>query len=149
MKLVKVLKKPRYFALAVLSSLSMLALYIYSQLLGALQNFDVWIKTIPWYNAVLLFVFTVFFGVTFSFQVFTWRQPKTCSATKKLSGTGTSSIGTIGLFFVSQCPACASFSALFLPVSAIIFLTQYSWLLTLGSIGLLVLALNYLGAFKE
>ncbi|MEK6941241.1 MAG: hypothetical protein AABW85_00060 [archaeon] len=135
--------------LAFFSSILMLAVYVYTQLLGIIENLDVWIATITWLNGILLLIFITLFGVTFSYQVFLWRQPKTCSLNKKFSGAGASGIGTFGLFFVSQCPACASLGTLLLPISVAGFLSEFSWLLNLLSIGLLLFTLNYLGAFKK
>lgn len=149
MKLFEVLKKPKYLALAVISAIIVSVIYIYTQVLGNIHNVDVWFATIPFYNAVLFSVFAVLFGVTFSFQVFNWFAPKTCSLNKKAGSAGTSGIGTAGLFLVAQCPACASLGSLFLPISAISFITEFSWLINLFSIGLLLFTLNYLGAFKK
>jgi len=58
-------------------------------------------------------------------------------------------IFAFGLFFVAQCPACASLGVLFLPVSVIGVLTQFGWLINLLGIGLLLFAINYLGGFKK
>lgn len=149
MKLFEVLKKQNYFLLAVFSSILMLAVYIYTQLLGIIENIGVWLATIPLHNAVLLIIFTILFGVTSSYQVFLWRQPKTCSVNKKISTAGTGGIGTFGIFLVAQCPACASLSALFLPISVLAFFSEFSWLINLVSIGLLLFTLNYLGGFKK
>lgn len=148
-KLLQVLKRPGYLALALASAAAMLALYIYTQLLGILENLDVWLAVLPLHNAVLLAVFTLLFGATFAYQAYVWREAKTCSAWQKAAGTGASSSGTFGLFFVAQCPACASLGALFLPLSATAVLMQYSWLLNLAGIGLLLFTLNYLGAFQR
>lgn len=149
MKLLEVLKKPKYLGLSVISTIIIAIVYIYTQVLGIIENLDIWFATIPWYNAILFVIFATLFGITFSFQVYNWFQPKTCSINKKISGAGGSGAGTIGLFLVAQCPACASLGALFLPVSALTFLTEFSWLVNLLSISLLVFVLNYLGAFKK
>ena len=149
MNLAEVLKKPEYILLAFVSASITLVVYVYTQLLGIVQNLDVWLATIPWYNAFLLLVFIVLFVVAFSYQVFLWRQPKICSIKTKVKGTGTSSISMLGMFLVAQCPACASLGILFLPASAMFFLAQYSWLVNLISIALLLFTLNYLGAFKK
>jgi hypothetical protein len=149
MKLTEVLKKPKYLALAAASTAAIAFIYAYSQVLGVIENITLWLQIIPWYNAVLVSVFSILFGVTFSFQVYNWFQPKTCKVSKKVQGIGSSGIGTIALFFVAQCPACASLGALFLPLSLIGFLAEYGWLINLFSIGLLIFTLNYLGAFKD
>ena len=149
MKVLKVVREPRYLALAIASAVLMLAIYVYAQLLGAIQNLDLWISIIPPLNAVLLVTFVIVFGITFSFQVYTWMQPKACDLGTKAKGAGTSSIGTIAMFLVAQCPGCASFGLLLLPTSAAIFVMQYSWVLNLAAIGLLLFTINYLGGFKE
>ncbi len=127
----------------------MLGLYIYTQVLGIIENIDVWLAIIPLHNAVFLIIFTALFGATFSYQVFLWMQPKTCSVNKKIGAAGTGGIGTFGIFLVAQCPACASLSALFLPISALAFLTEFSWAINLFGIGLLLFTINYLGGFKK
>ncbi len=148
-KILQVLKKPKYIALAIISAIIVSIIYIYTQVLGNIHNIDVWFATIPLHNAILFSIFAVLFGVTFSFQVFNWLAPKACSLNKKIGSVGTSGIGTTGLFLVAQCPACASLGSLFLPISAIGFMTEFSWLINLASIGLLLFTLNYLGAFKN
>ena len=149
MKLIKVLKKPKYLALAAVSAIIMAALYIYTQVLGIIENIDIWFSILPLHSAILFSVFLILFGITFSFQVYTWFQPKTCSIGRKVGGAGSSGAGTAGLFLIAQCPACASLGALFLPVSVLGFLAQYGWLITFFTIGLLLFTLNYLGAFKK
>lgn len=149
LKLLSVLKQPKYFLTAIFSSIAMLSIYIFTQLLGIIQNIGIWIATIPWYNAILLSIFTILFGITFAYQISLWFGAKTCPTNIKIKGTGASSIATIGAFFVAQCPACASLGALFLPISATVFLAQYSWALNILSISLILFTLNYLGAFKN
>lgn len=149
MRLLKVLKQPKFLLIAIISSLLMLAVYVFSQLLGAIQNINVWIATIPLHNAILLGVFIALFGITFSYQLSLWFGPKICSTTQKLKGSGSSSLGTIVPFFVAQCPACASLAALFLPISALPLITKFSLIIMIASISLLAFTLNYLGAFKK
>lgn len=148
-KLLKVLKDKKYLLLAVISSIIMFFIYVYVQLLGIFQNFDVWLKIIPIQNLVLLIAFLVLFGITFSYQVYLWRQPKLCSTGEKIKGAGTTSIPILGLLFVAQCPACTSFAILFLPLTTVAFISQISWIISLIAIGMLLFTLNYLGAFKE
>ena len=149
MKLVEVLKKPKYFALSIVSTILMVIIYIYTQVLGIIENIDIWFAVLPWYNAILFSVFAILFGITLSFQVYNWFQPKICSIEKKVGSAGGSGAGTMGLFLVAQCPACASLGTLFLPVSVLGAITEFSWLINLFSIGLLLFILNYLGAFKS
>ncbi len=144
-----VLRKPAYVLLAVLSGIFLLLVYAFTQVLGNPENLDIWLADMPWYNAVLTAVFIALFGLAFAFQIFLWRQPKTCSVQQKVAGAGTSGAGSIGFFLIAQCPACASLGSLFLPLSAVAFLTQYSWFFNLLTIGVLLFTLNYLGAFKK
>ena len=148
-KIIKVLKQGKYFAIALIAVLVMVFVYIYKQVLGNLHNVDIWFKIIPWYNAVLFAIFAILFGVSLSYQIYMWGQPKICKTSDKVKSAGTTSIPTLGLFFVSQCPACASLGALLLPLSAIGVLTEYSWLINLVAIGLLLFTINYLGGFKK
>ena len=149
MKIFNVLKKGRYLAIAVISTILLTGTYIYSQVLGIWQNIDLWFTVIPWYNALLFVIFTAMFGVTLSYQIYVWKQPKVCGIRQKIKGAGTSGVGTGALFLVAQCPACASLGALFLPFSVIGVFVKFSWLINLITIGLLLFTLRYLGAFKR
>ena len=149
MKIVEVLKMKRYLALAVVSSLVMSFIYVYTQVLGNLHNVDLWITIIPWYNAIFFIIFAALFGITFAYQVYLWKQPKMCAISTKAKGAGTGSLGTLGTFLIAQCPACASLGALFLPISVTVALTKFSWLINIISIGLLLFTLRYLGAFND
>ncbi len=149
MRILKILRKSNYLALAIISSLGMSLLYIYTQVLGIVQNIDLWLTIIPWYNAILFISFAILFGMAFSFQIYNWRQPKVCPANAKVKSVGASSGATFGLFMVAQCPACASLGVLLLPASAIGILTQFGWLINLFGIGLLLFTINYLGGFKK
>ncbi|PIN85124.1 MAG: hypothetical protein COV47_03905 [Candidatus Diapherotrites archaeon CG11_big_fil_rev_8_21_14_0_20_37_9] len=149
MKLLKVLAQPKYAALAGVSAAIMVAVYIYTQVLGNAHNISVWFAAIPLENLGFFIVFTALFGITFSFQVYNWLQSKTCTTNQKAGAAGSSGIGTAGLFLVAQCPACASLGALFLPLSAITFITEFSWLINLAGIGLLIFTINYLGGFRN
>lgn len=149
MKIINVLKEPKYLAVAVLSSLGMLALYAYSQVLGAVGNLDLWISVMPWYNKALLSVFVVLFGVATAYQVYAWRQSKSCSISTRGGTIGANSTGTFGVFLVSQCPACSSIAALFLPFSATLLIATYGWLINLAGIAIILFTINYLGGFKK
>lgn len=149
MKIFDVLRTPKYLIIAAASSAGMLALYAYSQVLGAVGNLDLWLAVMPWYNKVLLSVFLGLFGMATAYQVYLWRQPKACSVYAKSGGIGASSAGTFGVFLVAQCPACASIAALFLPVSVGLFLGNFGWLITLSGIAMIIFTINYLGGFKK
>jgi len=149
MKLFNVLKQPQYFLIFIVSSMAFSAIYIYSQVLGIVENIILWITIIPWYNAILFVVFVALFGITLSFQIYNWRQPKTCSINQKRAGASVGGIASFVGLLVAQCPACASLGVLFLPFSAVTFLTEFSTALNLLSIGLLLFTINYLGGFKK
>jgi len=149
MKIVEVLKMKRYLAIAIISSTAMAFVYVYTQVLGIIENVDLWLTIIPWYNAILFIVFTGLFGVSFAYQIYLWKQPKVCATGTKVKGIGTGGIGTMGVFLIAQCPACASLGVLFLPISVVGFFTQFSWLLNILAIGLMLFTLRYLGAFKK
>ncbi len=149
MRLMNVIQKPQYGLLAIISALIFLLVYVYTQVLGNLENVTVWAANVSPIHAVLLIIFVALFGITISYQVFLYKSPKLCSREKRTNATGVHSIGTLGIFLVAQCPACASLGALFLPIGAITFFTQYAVWLNLLSIGLLLFTLHYLGAFQS
>ena len=146
-QLAYVLGKPNYQLLAAVSATLMLVVYMLSQVLFVRENLDVWLANIPPVHGALLLVFVGVFGITFAYQVYLWRQPKMCSTSQKMGGGGVSVFGTIGKFFIAQCPACASLGAFFLPVASLSFIGQNTIWLNLLSIGLMVFTLHYLGAF--
>lgn len=148
-KIFNVLKKPHYLVLAIFSSLAFLLIYVYTQLLGIVQNLGVWLATIPVQNALLLLTFTAIFGITFSYQVFLFLQPKFCDRNQQVKGVGAGGIGTLGMFFVAQCPACASLGVFFLPLSVLSVFSKYGWVFNLIGIFLLLFTIHYLGGFKK
>lgn len=148
-RLLNILQKRFYFGIALLASLAMLTMYIYTQVLGIVQNIDIWLASIPLINLILTIIFSFMFGTVFAYQLYLWKNPKTCPISNRLTGSGPAGIGAVGALLVAQCPACASLGTLFLPLSAITFLAQYGMYITLVSIGLLVFTLHYLGAFQK
>ena len=52
MKIIDVMKMKKYIALAIISSVVMSMIYVYTQVLGNLHNVDLWLTIIPWYNAI-------------------------------------------------------------------------------------------------
>ncbi|MEK6902609.1 MAG: hypothetical protein AABX02_03415 [archaeon] len=149
MRLGFVLQQPFYAGIAILSAILFFLVYVYTQVLGNLENVPIWIANISPIHGVLLIIFVALFGITLAYQVFLYQRPKLCSREKRTQATGVHGIGTLGIFLVAQCPACASLGALFLPIGAITFYTQYAAWLNLLSIGLLVFTLHYLGAFQS
>lgn len=140
---------PKYFLIAVASIVVMTALYAYSQVLGIVQNLDIWLGVMPWYNAVLFSAFAIIFGVATAYQVYVWKQPRACSISARRGGIGANSAGTFAVFMVAQCPACVSIGTLFLPFSAILFISNFGWLINIIGIAMLLFTINYLGGFKK
>jgi len=145
MKIVHVLKQKKYLAIAFSSSIAMSFIYIYTQVLGIVENLDIWFTIIPWYNTLLFIIFAALFGVTLAFQIYLRRQ-KVCDIK---GSAGTTSGATLATFFVAQCPACASIGALILPASIFQIFIKYSPVINIISIGLLLFTLNYLGGFRK
>lgn len=145
MRIIKVLKIRKYALIALVTFLVFSSVYVYTQVLGIVQNIDLWLATIPRINLLLFLIFASLFSITVSFQVYNWQQKKVCNV--KSVGTP-SSAGLLSLF-VAQCPACASLGALFLPLSVSAFLTKYSVVIDLLSISLLLFTINYLGGFQN
>lgn len=140
MRLIEMLKTPKYFALAVIATAIVL---VAEQFLSS--------GTAELSSSVLPVAFAALFGATLAFQIYIRLTPSqcTCDNSKKLKGLEASSAGTLGMLVAAQCPACTYVGVMLLPVSAAGFLSQYNWIISLLSIGLLLFALNYLGAFKE
>lgn len=149
LEILKVLSKPRYALLAALSAASMAALYAYSQVLGVVENLDVWLGVMPWYNAVLFSAFVFLFGAATAYQVYLWRRPKSCSLSSSGGSIGANSGATFAVFMVAQCPACTSIGTLILPFSAVLFFAQFGWLINLLGIAMLLFTINYLGGFRK
>lgn len=149
MKILEVLKIRKYLIIAIISSVIFGFFYIYTQVLGILDNLDLWFTVIPWYNAALFVIFAALFGITVSFQIYLWKQPKVCATSAKAKGGGVSGAATFVGLLIAQCPACASIGALFLPLSVLTIFTQFSIVFNLVSIGLLLFTINYLGGFRK
>ena len=148
MRLFHILFRPYHFLVAVISSLLMGGIYVYSQVLGNLSLVGVWVATIPILHAFLLVVFLLLFGASMAYQIHLWKSPKVCSLSQRAKGGGLSGAGTLGIFLVAQCPACASLGALFLPLSTLTIIGEYTIWLNAASILLVLFTLHYLGAFR-
>ncbi|HLC76637.1 MAG TPA: hypothetical protein VJH04_00365 [archaeon] len=146
LKILSVMKLPVHFALALFSTIVFALIYVYTQVLGVIHNVDIWFANISPVNLTLFVIFSALFGIAMSFQIYNWRQPKTCNIK---GSAGSTSAATVISLLVAQCPACASLGALFLPFSVITFIGEFSVWITLASIGLLLFTINYLGGFKQ
>ena len=147
MKLIDVLRKPRYALASFLSSTAMFWAYAYAQNLGIIENIPFWLTIITPENAILLFLFTTLFGFWVAFFWYGLRE-KSCEIpiTKGgLAGSGAS----LGGFIVAQCAGCLSLITLLLPLSASILLLKYNTILNVLSVLLLTAALWHMGAFRK
>jgi hypothetical protein len=124
MKLLEILSKKRFLAVALSAALVVLCLYVYFQLVGITGNLGVWLSNLAWYNAALLGVFCALFGATFAYQAYLWSKPSTCPIDVRMKGTVPHTASGLTALFVAQCPGCATFTALFLPASAVSFLGE-------------------------
>lgn len=125
-----------------LAAAGMLVAYPWLQSVG---NVDIWFAVIEPWNLALYLAFSLLFGLMVSLQVHSFRK-KTCSI-RGSSAPGLA--GTIGGFFVLQCPSCAVLLSFFMPLNAIIFIATYNTWLTLGTIALMLLAVHLLGGFRK
>lgn len=146
--LIRTLSQPWYTFMAVVFAIGILLVYVYSQVLGNVQNVDVWVANLSETRAAMLIVFGILFGITLSYQISLWMGKRACPIHRQAKGTGASGLSTIGIFLVAQCPACASLGALFLPLSVVTLLGQYAEWLNIASILLMLFTLHYLGAFE-
>ena len=73
LKLIEILKMPKYSAIAALSAIIFAFVYMYAQVLGNIDNIIIWIQLIPWYNVVFFIMLAAVFGITMSFQIYTWN----------------------------------------------------------------------------
>lgn len=146
MKIFNVLKNKNYFIIFVTISLAFGIFYVYTQVLGNIENMVFWLIRAPSLNLVLFLVFDVLFGAAMTYQIYLRRQPKTCNIKKTI---GASSGATLLGLLIAQCPACASLGVLLLPFSVISFLTGLTTLINIINIAVLLFVINYLGGFHK
>ena len=149
MLVIDLLRNPRYLLIAIAASVGMSLVYAYTQVLGVVGNLELWITVMPWHNRILFAIFSALFGILTAFQLYLLRQPKVCSLPRAGGSVGANSGATFAVFLVSQCPACASIGALFLPASAILLIGNFGWAITLVGIALMLFMINYLGGFRS
>ena len=64
MEIIEALKIRKYFIIAVVSSILFAAIDIYAQVLGIVQNVDLWFAIVPHINLVFFIIFVALFGMT-------------------------------------------------------------------------------------
>lgn len=149
MRLINTLKNPKYAGIFIISAVFIFSLYVYTQVLGIVENIDIWFATAPWYNIAMLIIFSLLFGAFVSYQIYVWKSPKTCPTHKKIISSGSSGVGVITAFLTSQCAACLSLATLLLPISIVGFFITYNWVMNLLSIALILISLKHIGAFEK
>lgn len=154
MRIFNILKNKKYLMIMLTSSVIVFSLFpiIQIQTAGGFRNIDLWFEVIPKTNLILVIIFSILFGLFFSFYVYN-TDKKICSLKEKRIGVTQGSLAAIMGILVPACPACAPLIALFLPASLSIsvaaFFNKYSTLLLTLSLLLLVLGIYVLGGFKE
>jgi hypothetical protein len=151
MKIVEVLQERSYALIWAGVSITTLIgfplLQIYAT--GGLQNYDVWLATLPTLNLVLFSIFAVLFGALLSFQMYTFKHPSCKLVT---GGSASGGVGAVLAFLVPACPACLSVATFILPAASVAgfanFMSHYSAHLLGLSIALIFLGIYLLGGFR-
>lgn len=94
-------------------------------------------------NASLYVIFSVLFGMFVSLYLFSKNRCIDCKPNIK-SGIGGSAFG----FMLGVCPACFSFIGFLLPLSGSLFLTAYSPLFMLVSMGIILFSIYKMAGFR-
>ena len=152
MKLLKILKD-KYLGLFIFLTLAVLVLYPLFQIsITPGANINFWLAIIPKINLVLVFVFSLMFGLLVALQVYNF-QDKTCPTGKKATSTTSGGLGTILAILVPACPACLSFVTFLVPAALALsvgsFFVKFGTLLLVLSILLMFLGIFLLGGFKK
>lgn len=95
-------------------------------------------------SSIPYIVFSVLFGMFIALYLYAKNKCVDCKKDTK-TGIGGSTFG----FMLGVCPACFSFIGFLLPLSGSIFLTNYSPLFLLVSIGIILFSIYKMGGFKE
>lgn len=108
--------------------------------------FQIWFADISQkpLNASLYVGFSILFGMFVSLYLFSKNKCIDCKPNAK-SGVGGSALG----FILGVCPACFSFIGFLLPLSGSLFLTAYSPLFMLVSIGIIIFSIYKMSGFRS
>jgi hypothetical protein len=132
--------------IAMVSAIGIFFLNPLIQSLSTSLAFQIWLADIlqkP-LNASLYIGFSILFGMFVSLYLFSKNQCVDCKPNVK-SGIGGSAFG----FMLGVCPACFSFVGFLLPLSGSLFLTAYSPLFMLVSIGVIVFSIYKMAGFRR
>ncbi len=133
----------------VIAILSAVGIFLLSPLI---QNFNTSLAFQIWFTDIVqkpassapYIVFSILFGMFISLYYYSKNK---CIDCKKDVRTGFGG-GTLG-FLLGVCPACFSFIGFLLPLGGSLFLTQYSPLFMVLSIGIILFSINKMGGFKK
>ncbi|MDE1765587.1 MAG: hypothetical protein KGI27_04825 [Thaumarchaeota archaeon] len=133
----------------VLVILSALAIFFVTPLVGIVDtslSFQIWFAQIdhdlP--SSITYVAFAILFGLFI--QLYRYSKNK-CIDCGRYAKTG--AVGTTFGFLIGVCPACFSFIGFLLPLGGSLFLTAYSPLFLLASIGILIFSINKMGGFRK
>ncbi len=149
MKLLEVLKSRNYAYIALISSLGMALIYPYLQvaLNGGIYNYLFWFENIlstSILNFILYLIFSLLFGVSVSFSIYSWKN-RACNIKAISSG----SFGGTLAVLTSQCSACISLASFILPATAVTALALYNTMFNFVSISAILLAIHLMGGFRK
>ncbi len=142
MKLLKILSEGKYVAISIIATIVMLIVFPLFQSFG---NFDIWFTFIKPLNFALYLLFSTLFGITIAVQYHAFKQKQQSCEIKSASAQAGSVLG----IFAFQCPACVPVLAQVLGLGTVTFFAVYKSQLILIGIGLMVVSLYLLGAFKK
>ncbi len=109
-----------------------------------LRGLDVWFQTLIglFPTNILYPIMAVLIGSYVALYMYS-RESKTC----KINPAAGTSASFVGVLF-GACPACIPALAFFLPLSATVTLSYFSWAFLAVSIGIIIFALYRMGGFK-
>lgn len=145
MKEILIFKIWRY-KLPALSALAMVAVaFLWPSLfLGGITN---WLRFFYYYSPqnYLLAAVTILSGIYVGLFVYDKKVAPCCSIDSKVGGAA----GSIFGIFLGACPACIPFLAMFLPLSATITLSYFSWIFSTVAIFILLFFVWRMNGFKK
>jgi hypothetical protein len=134
-------------AIAAISATGIFFLLPLIQLINTSLAFDIWFLDLqqrPW-SSIPYIAFSILFGMFVSLYLFTRNKCFDCRPEEARTGFA----GSIAGFMIGICPACFSFIGVLLPLGPTLFLTTYSPVFTLISIGIVVFSIYKLGGFRK
>lgn len=133
-------------SIMVLSAIGIFFVNPLIQLLITPLAFDIWFADLSQkpLSSIPYFAFSILFGMFITLYLYAKNKCVDCKKDAK-AGFGGSSFG----FMLGVCPACFSFIGFLLPLGGSLFLTQYSPIFIVGSIGIILFSIYKMGGFKS